>query len=250
MVFKICVGKMSKGLSQFPKSIQRNQPLKEQAYQALRKAILSGELTPGQRLVEAHLARTLEISRTPIREAIQRLQQEALVTTNSDNGLQISTFSAEDAMQLYECRLALEQVSVTAACHNAKTAQLQKLHRIVQQAEKLVDTKSSPLLNFQLLDLDYQFHRLLAEISGNLWLRSMLEQVFDKMMLLRIQTIQQNQNVLEIRTEHYRVYEAVAQRDPKAAAEAIQSHLMAAQARVVHELQIIQSDTSVADIKK
>lgn len=230
-------------MSRFPKSLQRNQPLKEQAYQTLRAAILSGELLPGQRLVEAQLAQKLQVSRTPIREALKQLQQEALVTPDADNGLRVATFSADDAMQLYECRLALEQVSVVAACQQAKPTQLRKLQRIVQQSEKLVNSKSSTLLNFQLLDLDYQFHRLLAEMSGNLWLRSMLDQLFDKMMLLRIQTIQQNRHVLDIRAEHRSIYEAIATGDSTAAVTALETHLMAAQQRVVQELNVIQSET-------
>jgi DNA-binding GntR family transcriptional regulator len=232
-------------LSRFPKSLQRNQPLKEQAYQILRQAILSGELSPGQRIVEVHLTQQIRVSRTPIREALQRLLQDSLLMADSD-GLRVATFSAEDARQLYECRLALEQVSVVAACHKVKAAQIQKLHRIVQQSEKLAESKSSPLLNFQLLDLDYQFHRLLAEISGNLWLRSILDQVFDKMMLLRIQTIQQNQAVLEIRAEHLCIYEAIAQRNPEAATEAITNHLTAAKERVVQEL-LLHSETCASD---
>lgn len=226
----------------FPKSLQRSQPLKEQAYQALRKMILSGELTPGQRLVEAQLARDLQVSRTPIREALGQLQRDSLVMTDSD-GLKVATFSATDAAQLYECRMALEQVAVNAACHNATAAQLRKLQRLVEQSEKLVDIKSSQMLNFQLLELDYQFHRLIAEMSGNLWLQAMLDQIFDKMMLLRIQTIQQNPSVLDIRTEHLYVYEAIAQRNSQVAVEAVISHLQAAKTRVVDELNILLSET-------
>jgi DNA-binding GntR family transcriptional regulator len=226
-------------LSRFPKSLQRNQPLKEQAYQALRKMILAGELTPGQRLVEAQLARDLKVSRTPIREALGQLQREALVMADSTHGLQVATFSAEDASQLYECRLALETVSVTEACQNASAAQLRKLQRLVEKAEKLVTTNPSQLLNFQLLDLDYQFHRLIAEMSCNLWLQEILEQIFDKMMLLRIQTIQQNQSVLNVGAEHLEVYEAIAQRNVKASTSAVTKHLKAARSRVIHELEIL-----------
>lgn len=205
--------------------------------------ILSGELTPGQRLVEAQLARHLQVSRTPIREALGQLQRESLVMTDSD-GLHVATFSATDAAQLYECRIALEQVSVNAACHNATTAQLRKLQRLVEQSEKLADTKSSQMLNFQLLELDYQFHRLIAEMSGNLWLQAMLDQIFDKMMLLRIQTTQQNPSVLDIRKEHLYVYEAIAQRNSEVAVEAVINHLQAAKTRVVQELNILLSETA------
>jgi len=230
-------------LSRFPKSLQRNQPLKEQAYQTLRKMILAGELVPGQRLVEAQLARDLQVSRTPIREALGQLQRESLVMADGDHGLQVATFSAEDAAQLYECRMALEKISVTEACHQATVVQIRKLQRLVQQAEKLVGTSPSRLLNFQLLDLDYQFHRLIAEMSGNLWLQEILDQIFDKMMLLRIQTIQQNQGVLDIGVEHFDVYDAIAQRDTKAATKAITKHLKAAKTRVIHELEILSSST-------
>ena len=229
-------------MSRFPRSLQRYQPLKDQAYQALRIAILSGEMLPGQRIVEAQVAKDLQVSRTPIREALRQLQNEELIITDSNQGLRVATFSATDAGQLYDCRIALEQLSVTAACENATDIQIQELHRIVQQAEKLATSKPSQLLNFQLLDLDYRFHRLLAESSGNLWLRSMLDNLFDKMMLLRIQTIQQNQNVLNIYTEHRLAYEALQDRNCEAALKAIISHLIAAKERVVREMKNLQSE--------
>lgn len=228
-----------------PRSLQRNQSLQEQTYQALRAAILSGELTPGQRLVETHLAKKLQVSRTPIREAIRQLQREELVIAESNNVLRVATISMTDAIQLYDCRLALEQLSVAAACENATEAQLQNLNLMVMQAEKLVNSKPSQLTNFQLLDLDYRFHRLLAESSGNLWLRSFLDQVFDKMMLLRIKTIQNNRDVLEIRTEHRQIYEAVEARNPDAAIQAMKDHLVASKERVVCEMQNLQQNSGI-----
>lgn len=228
-----------------PQSLHRNQSLQEQTYQALRAAILSGELTAGQRLVETHLAKKLQVSRTPIREAIRQLQNEDLVTVEPDNVLRVTTISMTDALQLYDCRIALEQLSVTEACQNATDSQLQDLNLMVMQAEKLAKSKPSQLTNFQLLDLDYRFHRLLAESSGNLWLRSLLDHLFDKMMLLRIQTIQNNRDVLEIRTEHRRIYEAVRSRDPGAAVLAVKDHLVASKERVAREMQNLQQDTGI-----
>ncbi len=218
------------------RSIQRPESLKKQAYQALRSAILAGELIPGQRLIESQLAKDLQVSRTPIREALWQLHHEELVAIDADQGTRVATFSAADAAQLYACRLALEQLSVAEACQNATDEQLEDLQRLVQQAERLSHSKLTPLLNFQMLDLDYRFHRLLAESSGNLWLRSILDHVFDKMMLLRIQTVQQNRQVLEIGPEHDRICEAVVQRQGETAVLAMQQHLTAARDRVVQEL--------------
>jgi DNA-binding GntR family transcriptional regulator len=234
------------------RSLQRNQSLQEQAYQALRSAILSGELPSGQRLIETHLAKNLQVSRTPIREALRQLQNEDLVVIDVDGVLRVATFSQADAIQLYNCRIALEQQSMLEACENATEAQFYSLSLMVAQAEKLAEEKTSQLTNFQLLDLDYRFHRLLAESSGNLWLRALLDQVFDKMMLLRIQTMQQNPDVLDIRVEHRRIYEAVAQRNVEAATQAIQGHLSAAKERVIQEMSylseapLVEEDSALA----
>ncbi len=227
-----------------PSSLQRNKSLQEQTYQALKTAILSGELAPGQRLVETQLAKKLQVSRTPIREAIGLLQHENLATIDSNGVVRVATISIEDAVQLYDCRIALEQLSVIGACQNATDSQLKELELMVEQAEKLVNSKPSSLTSFRLLDLDYRFHRLLVQSSGNAWLVDLLDQVFDKMQLLRIQTTKNNPNVLEIRTEHRQIYKPVQQRNPEAAVQAIKEHLIASKERVIREVQQLQHRSS------
>ncbi|XWK87085.1 MAG: GntR family transcriptional regulator [Phormidium sp.] len=216
--------------------IERSKSLQEQTYQALRSSIMSGELASGDRLVETQLAQQLQVSRTPIREALRQLQREGLVKADANGGLRVTVISVTDAVQLYDCRIALEQVSVAGACEKASELQLQILEKFVVQAEKLTQRGTSELNNFQLLDLDYQFHHLIAESSGNKWLVSLLDQVFDKMMLLRIKTMRQNPKVLEIRIEHQEIFAAIAQRNIQMATEAIQNHLMASKIRVAEEV--------------
>lgn len=225
-----------------PHSLHRSQSLQEQTYQALRTAILSGELAPGQRLVETQLAQKLQVSRTPIREALRLLQHESLASIDSDGALRVATISITDTIQLYDCRIALEQLSVVEACQNATITQLDELESIVEKAEKLVNTKPTPLTSFLMLDVDYRFHRLLAHSSSNPWLVSLLDQVFDKMQLLRIQTTQNNPDVLEIHTEHRQIYQPVRERNPEAAAQAIKKHLTASKERVVREVQQLQQN--------
>jgi DNA-binding FadR family transcriptional regulator len=102
--------------------------------------------------------------------------------------------------------------------------------------------------SFQLLHMDYDFHRLLAEGSGNSWLMSLLDQVFDQMVLLRIRTTQHNPGVLEIRGEYRRVYTAIVARDVAAATQAIRDHLTASKARVVQEVQQLEQELVEADL--
>ncbi len=222
------------------KNVQRSRSLHEQTYQALRESILSGELAPGDRLIETQIAEQLQVSRTPIREAIRQLQREELVTADELGWLRVATVSPKEAMHLYDCRMALETLAVTGACENASNSQLKKLKELVTQAEKLIKRKASNPDSVQLLELDYQFHRTIAQSAGNAYLVSLLDQVFGKMALLRVQTTRYNPRVLEIRTEHQLLYEAIVQRDIEAATQAIRSHLSASRARVVRELENLQ----------
>ena len=217
--------------------IQRRQSLYEQVYSALRTGILTGELVSGSRLIETQLTEWLNVSRTPLREALRQLQKEGLITADTNGGVRVITISATDAAELYDCRLALEQLSVVGACNHVTDAQLTALEGYVVQAEAqdLHAVEIETLL--QLLDLDYQFHRLIAESSGNRRLVSLLNQMFDAMALLRIQTLQQNPSVLDIRLEHRQIYEAIAQRDAAAATAAVRFHLLASKDRVVQEIQ-------------
>ncbi len=223
-------------------SIQRSQSLQQQAYQALKQFILNGELASGERVIETKLAKQLQVSRTPIREAIGLLKREKLIVSKPNGGFKVATLSVQDATQLYDCRIALEQLSVSNACEHIVPEQLEKLEKLVLEAEKLVDSPSNKTNPMRLLKIDYNFHHLIAESSKNQWLLTLLEQVFDKMALLRVQTTKHNPQVLEIRLEHRQIYEAIALKDPDLAQATIKLHLMSSKARVVKELESIQNN--------
>lgn len=227
------------------KPLKRAQSLHEQTYQTLRNAILAGELAVGERLVETQLADHLQVSRTPIREAIRQLQRENLVTTDGNGALRVAKFTVADAIQLYDCRIALEQLSVSEACRHVTETQLARLDAVVQRAEKTQGQQLHQLTNYQLLHMDYEFHRLLAESSANAWLVQILDQVFDKMALLRLRTVEHNPEVLEIRSEHRRIYQAVCDRDPVAATQAIQYHLISSKERVIQEIRQLDTEQEV-----
>lgn len=220
--------------------LPRRELLHEQTYQALRTSILSGELPPDERLVETQLAQRLQVSRTPIREALRQLQREGLVTVDKSGGLRVISVSVEDAVHLYDCRIALERAAVREACLHASDRTLEALQQSVAQAERAVQRQTSTLNTFEMLNLDYQFHRQIAESTGNPWLTDLLDQVFDKMMLLRVQTTRHNPKVLDICSEHRKICGAIASRQPETAMDAIQAHLGASKTRVVKALETLQ----------
>ena len=224
------------------RSLKRAKSLQEQTYLAIRNSILSGEITPGERLIETQLAKKLQVSRTPVREAIKQLQRETLAIADQNGGIRVATISVMDAQQLYDCRIALEELAVKEVCQQGTTAQIKKIGIWVEKAEHISEdetlTKDQSL---QMLEIDYQFHLAIVEATNNKWLVYLLDQVFDKMKLLRIQTTQYNPKVLEIRTEHRQVYNAIARRNVEQAIDLISNHLWASKKRVVKELENINN---------
>ncbi|MGC1308733.1 MAG: GntR family transcriptional regulator [Phormidesmis sp.] len=217
-------------------------------YLALRQEILSGELAAGECLVEQTLADRFAVSRTPIREAIRQLQQEGLIQSDQRGGLQVTTITIADAIQLYDCRLGLEQVAAVSACENATAKQLEGLKQCMVQAERSVSSPPGAENLDNRLAIDQNFHRLLAESSGNPWLVDLLEQIFGKMALLRLTTTYRNPEVLEIWAEHEKIVDALVNRDARSAAMAVRDHLVASKARVVQELQGLHSEVSMHSI--
>ena len=216
--------------------------LHERIYLTLRASILAGKIGVGDRLVESQLAQQLAVSRTPIREAIRRLQQEQLLTTDSPDGVTIVEVSLSSAIALYDCRISLEQLAVKGACQQATAEQIQALRQNLLTAESIVQAASSEdsfqgklqqHQSLKLLDLNYEFHRLIAEGSQNSWLIFLLDQLANQVKLLRLQTLQAPVNVQEIQTEHQQTVEAIARRDAEAAAEHMREHIEISQARIV-----------------
>ncbi len=214
-------------------------PLHESTYLTLRSLILSGEIAAGERLVESQLAQKLAVSRTPIREAIRRLQQERLLTTDAWDGMTIVEISLDSALHLYDCRIALEQLAVAGACRHATSEQLQAIERtllaMAATAESLgsVSPASPDSQSLKRLDLNYEFHRLIAESSQNSWLLSLLDQLANQIKLLRLQTLQAPIDVAAVHTEHCQVFEAICRRDADLAAQQIRQHLEVSQARIM-----------------
>lgn len=228
-------------------SVRRGKSLHTQTYETLRTSILTGEIMPGERLIETQLAERLNVSRTPLREALRQLQQESLIT-DDEGGLRVMMISVADAEQLYDCRMALEELAVMGTCEHASDAHLQGIHTLVQAAELAEGPGGDRRNSLHRLELDCQFHRSIAEGSGNRWLVHLLDQVFDKMALLRVQTTRHNPTVLEIRGEHRQIYEAIAQRNPEIATAAIRTHLIASKERVVQEVQSLHQHDIRTDL--
>ena len=226
-------------------SSQRTKTLHDQTYSALRSAILFGKIRTDERLVETQLAEQFQVSRTPIRAAVRQLQQAGLLTLHSDGGVYVKKLSLHDAIKIYDCRIALEQLAVAGSCHHATKAQLKAIEQTLLESEAVARRGNARSHSIQLLDLNIQFHRLIAQSSDNPWLVPLLEQLSNQATLSRVQTLQATPDVIDVHHEHRHIYKAIAQQDVDTAVQQLTRHLHASQKRIAKQFQASYSSASL-----
>lgn len=136
------------------------------AYERIKQAILTGELKPGQQLVETALAEWCEVSRTPVREALTRLEQDGIVV-RSDRGMVVRENSPEEVLDLYETRIALEATAARMAAERRTFHDLLQMH---QFAQSMID--ETPTESAEMVAMNDRFHRSLWRATHN---RSMID---------------------------------------------------------------------------
>ncbi len=134
--------------------------IRERAYDYLKTAILSGRFSPGERLAEEHLAKELGISRTPIREALHKLESEGLIKPLATRGFIASHDSREDVEELFEIRAVLEGYALRVICERISDEVLDRLGETIRRAEEAVQAGSLD----DVFQWNTRFHDLLHEL--------------------------------------------------------------------------------------
>lgn len=210
----------------------RKRTLAEDVTERLRDAILHGYFSPGQPLSEEQLARTLAVSRGPIRDALQQLVREGLILTGANGRATIARLSRRDLDQVYSLRLALERLAVVEATRNAEWTDLEALEQVVRSMEQGVAQGMSA---HDIADLDISFHDLIYRAARH-------ERLYDAWSNLKSQVyvflLSRNfadpdyKGQLTIQG-HAQLLDALRSRDEAYAVETIEQHLQAAYSRIV-----------------
>jgi DNA-binding GntR family transcriptional regulator len=195
--------------------------LADQAYGRFREGLHSGLFKPGQRLLETELAGQLGMSRTPVREAIRRLQSEGLVAHLPARGLCVAAPDAGQVDELYVMREALEGTAARLAAQHAGRPEIALLQRMVQEEAGLAGAAA-------VAEHNRRFHRALHQAAHNRYLLRALSALSDALLLLGPTTLELPSRAAAARAEHARIVEAVAARDGAAAEAAARAHIAAA----------------------
>jgi len=206
----------------------------EHTYRGIKKMILSGQLSPGNKLVHEDLAEALKVSRTPVREALERLYQEGFVTRQPRRGFYVGAIAKDEARELYDAREAMEMhaLSMALASGSISRGAISELSVYVERYTALLRAGS---LKERVL-VDVLFHLKLAGLSGNRYLVRLLAQTFERITLKRRLEGYRSDRGHQAAEEHARLLQLLRQNNGKEALKLLHRHIQEARDSLLSQL--------------
>lgn len=188
----------------------------------IREAIRAGRYASGERIREAEVASWLGVSRTPVREALRRLESEGLLTFTSWRGVVVAELDRQQVSELYSMREVLEGAAARLAARHIDDAEIEMLDLLLERADAAADDPEA------LADLNRQFHETIYGAAHNRYLLQTLEQLRNALALLRGTTFSVSGRAETASAEHRAIVAAIKDRDPDLAEQAARTHIAAA----------------------
>ncbi len=211
----------------------------DSAYELLKQRVIAGTYAPGAQLKEEHIARELDISRTPIRAALKRLVQDGLATADVGRGVRVAEWTEIDIQETYELRGLLEGHAAELAARRGSTALADRLDELNEQMEQVIAGGGDAMAE-RLQDINALFHRAILEASGSPRLRAMLVGLIDMPIVIRSYFISTPKDLVQSLHHHRDLAAAVRMGEPELARQAMQLHLRVA----AHRFKLRRSEFS------
>lgn len=208
-------------MKEFTMNVNEYLPLRDVVFNTLREAILRGDLEPGERLMEIALANRLGVSRTPIREAIRKLELEGLVVMIPRRGAQVASITKKDLQDVLEVRSSLEVLATQLACARIDEEQLKALRVALNGFEKALGSSDVSVI----ARADVAFHDVIFEATCNARLVQILNNLREQMYRYRLEYLKDFSSHRRLLDEHKRLVEAIAGHDEQTAVEIIKAHI-------------------------
>lgn len=227
---------------QFQVDMNEFLPLRDVVFNTLRKAILTGQLKPGERLMEVYLADRLGVSRTPIREAIRKLELEGLVTMIPRRGAEVAQITEKSLRDVLEVRRALDVLSVELACERITGEELAQLKEACDEFESVTagtgnaggaDDASANARSINdrsinasvIAKADVALHDIIVRATGNQRLQQLVNNLSEQMYRYRFVYIKDESQHEKLVAEHREIYESIVSRDRERASRAARVHI-------------------------
>ena len=196
-------------------------PLRDVVFTTLRQAILTGEFVPGERLMEIALADKLGVSRTPVREAIRKLELEGLVNMVPRKGAEVAGITIEDLNDVLEVRCELEVFATKLACQRITKAEEEKLRETSLLFEQEVDNKNLKMI----AQRDVEFHDVIFNATKNKRLIQIMNNVREQMYRYRIEYLKDFSYHDVLVSEHREIMKEIFDKDVTKAREIMKIHI-------------------------
>ncbi len=195
--------------------------LADRIFDAIRRAILSLELEPGAALVERELAKRFGVSKSPVRDALQRLAGEGLVTQSPHRGMTVIEVDHKLADEIFELREVLEEMAVRLATPILSAADFAAAQSVLDQARECIERRDLG----QAAALNREFHGLFCRQSQNRPLEEALSRLQDRVRIVSVLSWRQRPSMREEHAQHVQILQAAAARDPERASCLMREHI-------------------------
>ena len=204
-----------------PIRLDSYQPLREVVCETLREAIRSGVLKPGERLMEIQLADELGVSRTPVREAMRKLELEGYVIMLPRRGTYVANISIRDINEVFEIRTTLDALASGLAAERITEEELEQLERLLVSIGENIETRNMK----KVVEDDMEFHDILYKASRNQRLVGIISNLREQITRFRSMSMSYPGRLKKTLEEHSRLVEAIAQRDVELAQKLAVEHM-------------------------
>lgn len=218
----------------FQQDMDEYLPLRDVVFKVLRQGILTGELKPGERLMEIHLANKLGVSRTPIREAIRKLELEGLVTMIPRRGAEVAQITEKSMKDVLEVRKVLDNLSVELACERITAEEKELLQNACVDFEDAVKTGDFSMI----AKTDVAFHDIIVAATRNIRLSQMVNNLAEQMYRYRFEYIKDSSQHNRLVQEHKEICSGIISGNKEKALEAIEAHIDNQEIAVLKQIRI------------
>lgn len=195
--------------------------LSEQAYREIKRRIICCEFRPGEPINESQLGAMLGLGRTPVHQALHRLELEGLVSILPRKGILVSPLSLNEVLDMIEVRLTNEMLCVTLAAERAHATDFQAMREIIDRSPGLIEQRDLA----GLMTLDLRFHVAISAASRNRVLADLLRNLHEKQARFWFLSLSDPRHMQNVYQEHRELLDALERRDVPVACEAIRHHV-------------------------
>ena len=209
-------------------------PLRDVVFNTLRQAILTGDLKPGERLMEIHLANRLGVSRTPIREASRKLELEGLVIMIPRRGAEVAQITEKSMNDVLEVRRSMDALCIELACERISDEEVVALKKACDEFEQAVETGDIKVI----AQADVALHDIIVRATRNMRLVQLINNLSEQMYRYRFEYIKDSSQHARLVEEHRMIYDSIVRKDKETASKVAKLHIDNQKKSIIDQLRL------------